>query len=141
VKVKVVSNNEELQDAYSVRKKVFIEEQNVPAEEEIDQYENDSEHFVLYDNEVPIGAGRFRVFDGIGKIERICVLSEARQKGAGALIMNAIEDYAAENGVKKLKLNAQTHAIPFYERIKYRVASEEFLDAGIPHKTMIKQLN
>ena len=54
--------------------------------------------------------------------------------------MNAIEDYAKKQDLSKLKLDAQTQAIPFYERLGYRVASEEFMDAGIPHRTMIKDL-
>ncbi|NHM32995.1 GNAT family N-acetyltransferase [Neobacillus terrae] len=138
--VKIAVNRMELEDAFSIRKTVFIEEQNVPAEEEIDQYENDCTHFVLYRDGFPAGAGRFRVVDGYGKVERICVLKEQRQTGAGQAVMNAIEAYAQENGIKKLKLNAQTHAIPFYSKLGYETVSEEFMDAGIPHKTMIKQL-
>jgi predicted GNAT family N-acyltransferase len=138
--VKIAANRMELEDAFSIRKTVFIEEQNVPAEEEIDQYENDCTHFVLYHDGFPAGAGRFRVTDGYGKVERICVLKEQRQNGAGQAVMNAIEEYAQENGIKKLKLNAQTHAIPFYSKLGYETVSEEFMDAGIPHKTMIKQL-
>lgn len=140
MKVKIVENHEELKDAFSVRRIVFIDEQNVPEEEEIDQYENDSVHFVLYHDGTPIGAGRFRLVDGYGKVERICVLKKARKTGAGKQIMNEIEEYARDNGIHKLKLNAQTHAISFYERLGYEVVSEEFLDAGIPHKTMMKQL-
>lgn len=138
MKVKVVENQRELEDAFSIRKIVFVEEQNVPLEEEIDQYEDDSDHFVLYLEGTPIGAGRFRVVDGYGKVERICVLKEARKTGAGKSIMNAIENHAQTLAVQKLKLNAQTQAIPFYEGLGYEVASEEFLDAGIPHKTMMK---
>ena len=77
--VKIVENQKELEDAFSVRKTVFIHEQNVPAEEEIDQYEDDSTHFVFYKDKVPTGAGRFRPVDGYGKVERICVLKEARK--------------------------------------------------------------
>lgn len=54
--------------------------------------------------------------------------------------MNKIETYALENGIDNFKLNAQTQAIPFYSRLGYEVASEEFLDAGIPHRTMIKHV-
>lgn len=139
--VKLVSTQQELDDAFSIRKKVFIEEQKVPAEEEIDQYEDDCVHFVLYNGEnQPSGAGRFRVVDGYGKVERICVLKDQRKTGAGKAIMNAIEKYAQENGLQKLKLNAQTHAIPFYSGLGYDTVSEEFLDAGIPHKTMVKSI-
>ncbi|KQL54958.1 acetyltransferase [Heyndrickxia shackletonii] len=135
-----VTTEDELKDAFTIRKIVFIEEQQVPEEEEIDQYEDAADHFVLYDDNKPIGAGRFRVVDGKGKVERICILSSYRGKGAGKIIMEAIEQHASEQGLTRLKLNAQTHAIPFYEKLKYEVVSDEFLDAGIPHKTMEKSL-
>lgn len=138
--VKIVENQKELNDAYSVRKTVFIYEQNVPAEEEIDQHEEDATHFVMYKAESPIGAGRFRILDGFGKVERICVLKEARKCGAGKTIMDKIEKFASAKGLHKLKLNAQTHAIPFYTNLGYVVDSEEFLDAGIPHRTMVKSI-
>ncbi|MDQ0198216.1 GNAT family N-acetyltransferase [Neobacillus ginsengisoli] len=138
--VKIVGNQQELEDAFSVRRTVFIEEQNVPAEEEIDHHEKEAAHFILYHGGLPIGAGRFRVVDGYGKVERICVVKEARKTGAGKEIMKAVENYACENGIHKLKLNAQTHAIPFYAGLGYEVVSEEFLDAGIPHKTMVKKM-
>ncbi|AZU61290.1 GNAT family N-acetyltransferase [Neobacillus mesonae] len=138
--VKVVESQQELEDAYKVRKNVFVEEQHVPIEEEIDQFEQDAVHFVMYHEDMPIGAGRFRIIDGIGKVERICVLEESRKLGAGKAIMDSIETYALKNGIQKLKLNAQTHAIPFYEKIGFQVVSDEFMDAGIPHKTMMKNV-
>jgi predicted GNAT family N-acyltransferase len=140
VTFKIAQTVHEREDAYSIRRTVFIVEQNVPEEEEIDQYEDESTHFVLYDDGIPVGAGRFRMMDDYGKVERICVLKEARNTGAGRKIMNGIEAFAQKQGVQKLKLNAQTHAIPFYDRLGYEVASGEFLDAGIPHKTMIKNI-
>jgi predicted GNAT family N-acyltransferase len=140
VNVKVCENEKELQDAFSVRRTVFIDEQNVPEDEEIDLFEEDSVHFVSYQEGTPVAAGRFRVVDGFGKVERICVLKEARNTGAGKAIMREIEAYALKKALHKLKLNAQTHAIPFYANLGYEVVSEEFLDAGIPHKTMIKKI-
>lgn len=139
--VQLVTTKEQLEDAYSVRRNVFVHEQHVPLEEEIDQFEDEATHVVLYDdNEEPIGAARVRVLDGIGKLERICVLSAARKKGAGKLIVNKLEEVATSQRVSKLKLNAQTHAIPFYERCGYEAVSDVFLDAGIPHVTMIKEV-
>nr|WP_207627467.1 MULTISPECIES: GNAT family N-acetyltransferase [Bacillaceae] len=140
VKVKIVENQNELEDAFSVRKIVFVEEQNVPLEEEIDQFEDVATHFVMYQEGAPVGAGRFRIVDGYGKVERICVMKEARKTGTGKALMNEIESYAQMQGLHKLKLNAQTQAIPFYARLGYEVVSEEFMDAGIPHRTMIKEV-
>jgi predicted GNAT family N-acyltransferase len=140
VEVKIVENDQELEEAFNVRRIVFVDEQQVPEEEEIDQHESEAVHFVLYQDEKAAGAGRFRVLDGIGKVERICVLKECRKTGAGVAIMNKIEEHAKDRGITALKLNAQTHAIPFYSRLGYETVSEEFLDAGIPHKTMKKNI-
>jgi predicted GNAT family N-acyltransferase len=140
LKVEVAKTEDQIHEVFNIRKKVFVEEQKVPLEEEIDEFENDSIHFVLYDQNHAVGAGRFRILDGIGKVERICVLESSRGKGAGREIMLAIEEYAKQQPLSQLKLNAQTYAIPFYEGLGYKVTSDEFLDAGIPHKTMKKDI-
>lgn len=128
-------------DALHVRRTVFIEEQHVPEEEEIDEFEQDATHFVLYDGEKPVGAGRFRTIDdGVGKIERICILPQYRGRGAGKQLMETIEMFAKEQGIRKVKLNAQTHAEPFYQKLGYDTVSDVFMDAGIPHVTMVKSL-
>ncbi|CAM5191408.1 putative GNAT family N-acyltransferase OS=Ureibacillus acetophenoni OX=614649 GN=SAMN05877842_101267 PE=4 SV=1 [Ureibacillus acetophenoni] len=66
-------------------------------------------------------------------------IPQYRGKRIGILIMNEIEKFAIEHDYKKLKLNAQSYAIPFYEKLKYTVNSQ-FLDAGIPHRSMEKAL-
>ncbi len=139
--IKIVTNEEELQQAYQVRKIVFVDEQKVPVEEEIDHLEEESTHFlVMNENDEPIGAGRFRIVDNYGKVERICVLPQARSTGVGRSLMEAIEQHALSQGLEITKLNAQVQAIPFYKSLGYGIISEEFLDAGIPHRTMKKQL-
>ncbi|MEH7380595.1 GNAT family N-acetyltransferase [Bacillus sp. JJ1533] len=140
MEARIVTNNKEQDDAYTIRKVVFVDEQNVPLEEEIDQFEDEATHIVLYDQNEPVGAGRFRELDGYGKVERICVLASHRKKGAGNLIMQKMEDIAKERGISKLKLNAQTHAENFYKKLGYETVSGLFMDAGIPHVTMIKEL-
>lgn len=140
MELKIVASEQELQEAFSIRKTVFVEEQHVPLVEEIDHHEDEATHFVLVEDQRAIGAGRFREVEGIGKVERICVLQEARGTGAGKEIMLGIELFAKANGFHTLKLNAQTYAIPFYEKLGYTVISDEFMDAGIPHKTMKKTL-
>ena len=54
-------------------------------------------------------------------------------------MMQCMEDYAFSNGFQKLKLNAQSYAIPFYEKRNYTITSPEFLEAGIPHRAMEKR--
>lgn len=104
-----------MKDAFHVREEVFVKEQNVPAEEEIDELENESEHIVVYDGAKPVGAGRWRMKDGYGKLERICVLKSHRSSGVGGIIMKALEKAAADGGASGFILNAQTQAVPFYK--------------------------
>lgn len=138
--VKVEKENQ-LKDAFSVRVKVFVDEQKVPPEEEIDQFEDVATHFVVYDHGKPIGAGRLRELDGYGKLERICIAADYREKGIGKLIMDTIEAEGKNQGYHGFKLNSQTQAIGFYRKLGYEVCSDEFLDAGIPHVTMKKTEN
>ncbi|MBA5709830.1 GNAT family N-acetyltransferase [Bacillus velezensis] len=136
----IVKTEKQLNDAFFVRKEVFVKEQHVPEEEEIDQFEDTSEHIVIYDGGQPVGAGRWRLKDGQGKLERICVMKSHRSLGVGAIMMQALEKAAAAKGAGSFILHAQTQAVPFYEKQGYRVTSgEEFLDAGIPHLEMIKE--
>ncbi|WP_165995051.1 GNAT family N-acetyltransferase [Bacillus sp. Cs-700] len=140
MQVKVVESKQELEDTFQVRHAVFVEEQRVPAELEIDDYENQAYHFVAYDSSKPTAAGRFRVINQIAKAERICVLSSYRKTGLGQLLMKSIEKHARELDLKEIKLNAQRTAVGFYEKLGYKTVSGEFIDAGIPHVTMIKTL-
>ncbi|KAA6453988.1 GNAT family N-acetyltransferase [Bacillus atrophaeus] len=136
----IAKNEAQIKDAFFVRQEVFIKEQNVPAEEEIDHLESEAEHIVVYDEGQPVGAGRWRLKEGLGKLERICVLKSHRSSGVGVIIMQALEKAAEARGVSCFILNAQTQAVPFYEKQGYKVSSkEEFLDAGIPHVEMIKK--
>lgn len=133
--------SKEYQDALSVRTNVFVKEQQIPVEIEVDENEANAVHLVLYnEQEQPIAAGRYRVVDGLAKAERICVLASERGTGAGAKIMEALEHHAAEQVLPAVKLSAQAHAIPFYEKIGYHAITEEYLEQNIPHKMMKKEL-
>ncbi|RNF38490.1 GNAT family N-acetyltransferase [Planococcus salinus] len=140
-KVKVVENPHEKEHAFEVRKTVFVGEQGVPMHIEWDEYDDSATHFVGYNLEQPIAAGRVREVEmGTGKVERVCVLSDHRGQHVGVLMMDEMENYARSAGLFTLKLNAQSYAVPFYEKLGYTVTSPEFMDAGIPHRAMEKTL-
>ena len=137
-----MTTSSEREDAFSVRRIVFVEEQGVPLSLELDELDETADHFVVYTENTPIGAGRIREIDsGIGKVERVCILPEFRGKHLGKLIMQALENHAAYKGFEKVVLNAQSYAIPFYEKIGYVITSPEFMDADIPHRTMEKRVS
>ncbi|WP_040979715.1 GNAT family N-acetyltransferase [Oceanobacillus jeddahense] len=139
--VKIATTPKELQDVYHIRNVVFIEEQNVPAERELDEFDKTATHFIVYEEETPIAAARLRFTeDGYGKLERICVLKSQRGKAIGKKVILKMEEEITNQGFHKAKLNAQTHAQHFYQKLGYKVTSGEFMDAGIPHITMIKHL-
>lgn len=138
----ITSTDQERDDAFFVRRKVFVEEQGVPLTLELDELDKTADHFVVYTGTSPIGAGRIReINDGVGKVERVCILPEYRGMNLGKLVMQALEDHAATKNLKKIVLNAQTYAIPFYEKIGYVITSPEFMDADIPHRAMEKQIS
>ncbi|SDL97307.1 GNAT family N-acetyltransferase [Sediminibacillus halophilus] len=140
MQVKQVETETEQKQAYHVRNTVFVEEQKVPAELEIDELEKEAIHFVGYEDEIPVAASRLRFVDPYGKLERICVLKEYRGRSFGSQIIKAMEAAIREHGFQKSKLNAQTHAEDFYQSLGYQTVSGEFMDAGIPHVTMVKEL-
>ncbi|MGY4689555.1 GNAT family N-acetyltransferase [Salibacterium sp. K-3] len=125
-------------DAFHVRHQVFVLEQHVPEELEMDDQDKTAYHFTAYDNDLAVGAGRLRFVDQYGKAERVCVLSSHRLTGAGRAIMEKMEQTAKENGAAGMKLNAQISASRFYKSLGYSVTSNEFYDAGIPHVEMKK---
>lgn len=139
--IKIATTEEEKQQVYTVRKTVFVDEQNVPVEEEIDGYEESSIHFLCQVNEQTIGAGRLRFENNYGKLERICVLKSFRGQSYGKQIIQAIENEIKKQKFHIAKLGAQTHAITFYENLGYEIISNVFMDAGIPHVMMRKFLS
>lgn len=139
LQIKLVQTEQEKELAFTVRKQVFVQEQGIPLHLEIDEHDATAKHFIVLDGTQIIAAARLREIEPkIGKVERVCVLSEHRGKHFGAYVMNALELYAIEQSWEKLKLHAQTYAIPFYEKLNYTVTSPEFIDADIPHRAMEK---
>ncbi|WP_163972054.1 GNAT family N-acetyltransferase [Oceanobacillus halotolerans] len=139
--IKVVETKAEKDQAFHVRNIVFVDEQNVPPEIEVDEHDDTAIHFIGYEDGEPIAAGRMRWVDEYGKLERICVLKEHRGKNYGKEMILFIEDIIQDKGNKKAKLNAQKHAEGFYKSLGYKTVSGEFMDAGIPHVTMVKELD
>jgi len=86
---------------------------------------------------VPIGCGRLLPNGYIG---RVAVLSDWRGQGVGAAILTRLIALAQERGHKRVLLNAQTRAIPFYARLGFAPTGDEFIEAGIPHQTMMRAL-
>jgi predicted GNAT family N-acyltransferase len=122
-----------------IRFAVFVGEQNVPEDIEIDDRDPVCVHVLAYAGGKAVGTGRIDVeSSGLrsGKVGRVAVLSEARRQGVGAAIMRTLHRIAANHGLDSVWCNAQVGAAAFYERLGYRVSSEPFYEAGIEHVRM-----
>ena len=124
-------------DGDEIRMEVFVAEQHVPAEEEMDESDRCCWHLVLYDGPVPAATGRL-VNEGnnVWHPGRIAVKSSYRGKGVGAELVHALIAKGEELGAKQLNLVAQCHAEGFYERCGFVSLHEYCMDAGIPHVKM-----
>ncbi|MCU4717119.1 GNAT family N-acetyltransferase [Halapricum hydrolyticum] len=129
------------QDALSVRTDVFVEEQDVPADLEVDEHESAATHFVAYDDGMPIGAARLREpEESTGKVERFAVQADYRERGVGTALMERLEAVARGRGIERLRLHSQVRAAPFYARFGYERVGKQFEEAGIPHVEMRKSI-
>ncbi|TCC89018.1 GNAT family N-acetyltransferase [Pedobacter hiemivivus] len=136
--VNKIKNKEELEKAFAIRKKVFVEEQNCPPELEWEN-EDVSTHFLAEINGIPCGACRWRKTDAGYKLERFAVLKEFRGKRIGqALVAAALADLP--ESARYIYLNAQLDAVRLYSRFGFVAEGEQFEEAGIQHFKMVKKV-
>ena len=128
-------------DSVQIRTNVFVEEQHVPANLEVDADEGKATYFVVYDAGLPVATARI-LPEGTGyHVQRVAVEKAYRKHGLGKMVLNAIIAYAREQNVAFLKLGAQLQAIGFYKTLGFQLTDQpEFLDAGIRHREMQLQL-
>ncbi len=144
--LEIVRTPEQLADALAVRRTVFVDEQGVPLDEEIDEHDRDPReiadtlHLLGRLEGRAICTGRLDLVRDPAHITRVAVLREHRGRGLGAQLMEALHDEARSRGLRALALNAQLHAIGFYEQLGYRAHGPVFLDAGIEHRAMDREL-
>lgn len=119
--------------AMPIRYEVFVHEQHVPPDLELDDMDPVCVHAVAYDDSHAVATGRLLPDGHIG---RMAVLASQRGRGVGGAILKALMEEAAKRGYTTVVLNAQTHAERFYQRFGFSRAGEEFMEAGIPHIEM-----
>ncbi|MEO1772788.1 GNAT family N-acetyltransferase [Candidatus Enterococcus ferrettii] len=129
-------------DAVKIRHKVFIQEQGVPLEREIDKDEAYSIHFVLYTDEqnaaatvrlLPLNTQEL-------KLQRMAVLKEFRGQKLGDALLQEAELFAKQQGFQQIRLDAQLSAQTFYKAHDYQTYGEAFQEVGIDHIHMKKDL-
>jgi predicted GNAT family N-acyltransferase len=128
----------DLQAAFAIREKVFVEEQRVPREDEYDQYEDIARHYLATANGTPCGAARWRITDKGVKLERFAVLPQFRNQDVGSHILKrVVADVKALYPDQTMYLHAQVPAMNFYARHGFEKAGEMFSECDIDHYKMI----
>ena len=125
-------------DAGRIRLAVFVDEQRVPAELEMDDRDALCLHALAYENGRAVGTGRLLPDGHIG---RMAVLREARSRGVGGAILQRLVEEARRRGMPQVALAAQTHALGFYRRYGFTASGPVYDEAGIPHQEMRRALN
>ena len=143
--IKILKNKEELELGFALRIEVFVKEQNVPIELELDDkdYSDNTVHIGYFHDDNLIGVARLMDKDVI-HIGRVVIDKEYRGKGIGRKLIVGCET-TAKNILKReviIELSAQIQAEKFYESLGYnRVNDKIYLDAGIEHVDMRKVIN
>ena len=142
VTVEKVDSQADFAICMAIRMEVFVFEQNVPADVEWDAHDREATHFYARADGKPAATARLRdAGEGIAKIERMAVLRQHRGKHVGEVLLQHVMGHARAQGFTQVKISAQSHAISFYERLGFTVTSDEYIEAGIPHKAMEKLLS
>jgi predicted GNAT family N-acyltransferase len=137
IRVKRISSRLDVEKAFAIRLRVFVKEQGVPTEIELDRDDKRAIHFLATIAGKAVGTGRVVMRHSGAKIGRMAVLKSYRRKGVGKVLLKRAIVKARNLGAEKIYLHAQVPVIGFYEKMGFRCISPIFDEAGIPHRKMI----
>ncbi|PKB68496.1 MAG: hypothetical protein BZY81_01860 [SAR202 cluster bacterium Io17-Chloro-G4] len=139
--IKQVESEEDMEAAIAVRFRVFVDEQSIPPEEELDEADATATHAIAVSDGSVVGTGRLVwADDGSAHIGRMAVDAPWRRKGVGGEILTFLEDFARKQGLTHSVLHAQEYVKSFYAAHGYQQHGDTFLEVDIPHVEMRKEL-
>jgi predicted GNAT family N-acyltransferase len=133
----LASEDQEFAHCKAIRMEVFVDEQRVPPHEELDDFDEVAVHLLALVDGEPVGTARLLFGEeGLTRIGRMAVRQPHRGQGVGAAMLNRLLGMARGSGARSVILDAQLHAIPFYERFGFIAEGDIFTEAGIEHRVM-----
>ncbi len=139
---KLLSYGDDLSEAYSIRRKVFIEEDSIPEHREFDGMDDMSMHVIVYEterNRIPVATGRIN-FDGSNcEIGHIAVLREYRNRKYGDFTVRMLMNKAFTAGISNIECRAEERAKVFFEKIGFSVVYDEFEDGQKYYRMKINE--
>ncbi len=130
----------DFRDAYSVRKNVFVIEQQIDEKFEIDEYDEIAMHLTIYLKGIPVATGRLFEQNDYFVIGRICVIKKYRNRELGKLLLEKLVERAISMGAEELRLSSQVYATGFYRKFGFEEYGDTYNDAGIEHISMIRKV-
>ena len=140
VEVRLADDEAEIEAAQQLRLRVFSDEQGVAREAELDGLDAEATHLVAVRRGSVVGTCRLRFPRGRCKLERMAVDASLRRTGIGVALMEEAEREALRQGASEVVLHAQLQSEPFYASCGFAAEGETFLEEGIQHLLMRKQL-
>jgi predicted GNAT family N-acyltransferase len=137
IKIKRVLSDREITQAFAIRLRVFVKEQGVPKDIELDRDDERAIHFLATLGGRPVGTARIVGRRKTAKIGRMAVLKRFRGKGVGAKLLKRAIRTAQRSGARKIYLHAQVAVIDFYGKLGFHCVGPVFHEAGIPHRKMV----
>ena len=138
---KLISNDRELKSAFEVRRQVFVEEQGISEDLELDEYDREALHMVVKDKGRVIGTARVRfLVSGQAKLERMAVLKHVRRRGIGSGIISFLIEELRNRQIEQVLLHAQYPVIVFYRSCGFEESGLPFWEAGIKHIKMHREI-
>ena len=138
---KLVTGDVELQEAFEVRRQVFVREQGISEDLVFDEHDREALHMVVKDGERVIGSARVQFLtDNQAKLERMAVLKRYRRKGIGKEMLLFLEAVWKDKQVQQVIIHAQLEVVPFYKLCGFDELGLPFSEAGIKHIEMRRQL-
>lgn len=138
---RVVTSDAEMEAVYHIRREVFVREQGLTRSVYDEPDDRLSVHVVAQSGGRIVGCGRLTYIQDEGQIAWLAILQSARGTGAGKAVMDHLMDIAAARPVQYVTLNAQTHALGFYDRYGFESIGRRFHMSQIEHQFMVCQLN
>ena len=132
------TGEDNLTGVHAIRRAVFIEEQGVSEEDEMDGTDAGAIHLLVREDGTPVATGRILIENGVFTLGRVAVLKERRGKKLGDFVMRMLIRRAFELGGNEQRLHSQTHARGFYEKLGFAAVTGEYTEAGIPHVGMVR---
>jgi len=134
--IRIARNKKERETAFRIRSAVFVKEQKVPVRLEIDEYDKDAKHTIMYCSGKPMGCARVVFRGGVAKLGRIAILKRYRGMGFGKAMLGYLVRYCKRRKAGRIVLGAQLRSVDFYRKSGFVPHGKVFMDAGIRHVGM-----